>query len=167
MVRSGPVRCGPVPHLAEAEVALHRMDEAFDVFVSYRRPGRDGAWVRDVLVTRLRDAGLVVFLDDDSFRLGAPLVLEMARAVEVSRYTLAVLSTAYLESTFTELENVLAEHLGLERAEQRLLAVRREPCEPRLGIRARLWLDMLDDEQTDRNLPRLVAAIREPHSATT
>ncbi len=48
------------------------------------------------------------------FRLGAPLVVEMARAVEQSRYTLAVLSPAYLTSNFAELENVLAEHLGLE-----------------------------------------------------
>jgi hypothetical protein len=86
----------------------------------------------------------------------------MARGVEQSRYTLAVLSPAYLASNFTELESVLAEHLGLEMSQRRLLAVRRVPCEPRLGMRARLWLDMTTDEEVDRNLPRLVAALREP-----
>ena len=40
------------------------------------------------------------------------------RAVESSTYTLAVLTPTYLESTFTELENVLAEHLGLEERER-------------------------------------------------
>ena len=76
-------------------------------------------------------------------------------------YTLAVLSPAYLASNFTELESVLAEHLGLEMSERRLLAVRRVPCQPRLGMRARLWLDMTTDEEVERNLPRLVAALRE------
>jgi hypothetical protein len=141
----------------------HRRDDnAYDVFISYRQQDPDGAWVRGVLVERLRAAGLRVFIDYESFRPGAPLVLEMARGVEQSRYTLAVLSPAYLESNFTELESVLAEHLGLELSQRRLLMVRRAPCEPRLGLRARLWLDMTNDEEVSRNLPRLVAALREP-----
>lgn len=135
---------------------------AYDVFVSYRHQDPDGPWVRERLVPGLRAAGLAVFLDVDSFRLGVPLVLEMARGVEQSRYTLAVLSPAYLASNFTELESVLAEHLGLEQSERRLVAVLREPCRPRLGIRARLWLDMTGDEEVARNLPRLVAELRQP-----
>jgi hypothetical protein len=137
-------------------------DYSYDVFVSYRHQDPDGPWVRGVLVERLHAAGLRVFVDYQSFRLGAPLVLEMARGVEQSRYTLAVLSPAYLASNFAELENVLAEHLGLELSQRRLLAVRRVPCKPRLGMRARLWLDMTSDDEVDRNLPRLVAALREP-----
>jgi len=137
-------------------------DQAYDVFISYRQQEPDGPWVRGVLIERLRAAGLQVFVDYDTFRLGAPLVLEMARGVEQSRYTLAVLSPAYLESNFTELENVLAEHLGLELSQRRLLAVRRLPCKPRLSLRARLWLDMITDEEVDRNLPRLITALREP-----
>ncbi len=134
----------------------------YDVFVSYRHQAPDGPWVRGVLVERLRAAGLRVLVDVDGFRLGMPLVLEMARGVEQSRYTLAVLSPAYLESNFTELESVLAEHLGLEASERRLLAVMREPCRPRLGIRSRLWLDMTTDEEVARNLPRLVDELRAP-----
>jgi hypothetical protein len=42
------------------------------------------------------------------------------------------------------------------------LAVRRLVCEPRLGMRARLWLDMTTDEEVQRNLPRLITALREP-----
>ena len=136
--------------------------QAYDVFVSYRHQAPDGTWVRDRLVPRLREAGLAVFLDVDGFRLGMPLVLKMAPAVEQSRHTLAVLSPAYLASNFTELESVLAEHLGLEQSERRLVAVLREPCRPRLGIRARLWLDMTTEEEMARNLPRLVAELRQP-----
>jgi hypothetical protein len=134
----------------------------YDVFVSYHHQDPDGPWVREVLVERLREAGLRVLLDVDGFRLGMPLVLEMARGVEQSRSTLAVLSPAYLESNFTELESVLAEHLGLEASERRLVAILREPCRPRLGIRARLWLEMTTDEEVARNLPRLVDELRAP-----
>ncbi len=132
---------------------------AFDVFVSYRQQEPDRKWVRSVLVPRLERDGLRVCIDYRSFRLGAPLVLEMARAVEQSRYTLAVLTPAYLASNFTELETVLSEHLGLERSERRLLAVMRERCTPRLGMRARLWLDMIDDDRFEAEVARLVDAL--------
>jgi TIR domain len=135
-----------------------QLDEEYDVFVSYsgREPG--SSWVRGTLVPLLRAAGLQVCLDVDTFRLGAPIVTEIARAVERSRYTLAVLTPAYLVSGFTELEAVLAEHLGAERAEQRLLLVLREPCNPRLGLRARVWLDA-SGADTTLQLDRLVAFV--------
>jgi hypothetical protein len=131
-----------------------------DVFVSYRHQEPVKSWVRGVLERGLVDAGLRVRIDYRDFPLGSPLVLEMAKAVEESRYTLAVLSPAYLDGNFTELESVLAEHLGLEQTQRRLLAVMREPCRPRLGMRARLWLDMTDDAQIDDQLARLVEELR-------
>ena len=74
---------------------------AYDVFISYRHHEPDLTWVRTTLLPRLRVAGLKVCIDYDCFRLGAPLVLEMARAVEQSRYTVAVLSPAYLRNFAT------------------------------------------------------------------
>src|SRR3954464_14517920 len=97
----------------------------YDVFVSYSHQDPDLSWVRQELVPRLRAAGLRVSLDTDSFQLGAPIVLEMGRAVEASRYTLAVLTPEYVKSSFTELESVLAEHLGLEQRHENLLIVMR------------------------------------------
>ena len=135
---------------------------AFDVFVSYRQREPDISWVRKKLVPRLEAEGLRAFVDYKHFKLGAPLVLEMARGVESCRYTLAVLSPKYLESNFTELENVLAEHLGLENSERRLIAVMIEACKPRLGMRARLWLSMMSDAEFDANIATLVSALREP-----
>lgn len=133
---------------------------AYDVFVSYRQQEPDRSWVRAVLVPRLESAGLRVCVDYRSFRLGAPLVLEMGRAVETSRHTVAVLSPRFVQSTFTELETVLAEHLGLEQAENRLLVVMREPTTARLGLRARLWLDVTDDATVDDALDRLCTELR-------
>jgi len=113
-------------------------------------------------VPGLKAAALRICIDYESFRLGAPLVLEMARAVEQSRYTLAVLTEAYVASNFTELENVLAEHLGLEQSQRRLLAIFRDRAKPRLGMRARLMLDMTDEADFEANVARLVEALKQP-----
>lgn len=137
----------------------------YDAFISYRQQDPDRSWVHGVLLPGLEAAGLRICVDYRCFRLGAPLVLEMARAVEQSRYTLGVLSPAYLDSNFTELENVLSEHLGLELSERRLLMVMREPCKPHLRMRARLWLDMTDDAESETNLERLASELRRPPDA--
>jgi hypothetical protein len=134
----------------------------YDVFVSYRQQEPVKSWVRKTLVPRLEAQGLRVCIDYRDFRLGAPLVLEMARGVEQSRYTLAVLTESYITSNFTELEGVLAEQLGLEKSERRLLAIMRELCKPRLGMRARLWLDMTNEDELDLNIQRLVYELRQP-----
>ena len=148
-------KAAPLPPVALAG------DYIYDVFISYRQQEPDKMWVRKTLLPGLEREGLHACIDYRDFRLGAPLVREMARGVEQSRYTLAVLSPAYLTSGFTELETVLAEHLGLEKSQRRLLCVMREPCTPRLGIRARLWLDMSDDGEFDVNLARLVYELRQ------
>lgn len=140
-------------------------DFKYDVFLSYSQDEPDKTWVRKVLLPRLeKESGLHVCIDYRDFRLGAPVVLEMARAVENSRYTVAVLSPGYLESNFTELETVLAEHLGLENSQRRLLAVMRHSCRPRLGLRARLWLDMTQDEEFEIDVERLVYELRQEPS---
>jgi hypothetical protein len=138
----------------------------YDVFISYRHQEPDKTWVRKTFVPALEDADLRVCVDHRDFRLGAPLVTEMARAVEESRTTVAVLSPAYLEGRFAELENVLAEHLGLEERAIRLIYVVREPCEPPLRMRARLRLDLTTEDEVAENLPKLIEALRTPDQDT-
>ncbi|MBI5652154.1 MAG: toll/interleukin-1 receptor domain-containing protein [Chloroflexi bacterium] len=132
----------------------------YDVFLSYRQRDPDKTWVQQKLFPRLEAEVIRACIDTRDFRLGEPLIAAMARAVETSRYTLMVLTPAYLTSNFTEFENLLAEHLGLEQHERRLLAVMREKCDPPLRMRFRLWLDMSDDAQFDVALARLVQELR-------
>ena len=56
------------------------------------------------------------------------------------------------------LETLMAQHLGLELAEKRLLAVMREPCDPPLRMRIAIWLDMTDDTTFSTDIARLCAA---------
>jgi hypothetical protein len=132
----------------------------YDVFISYRQLEPDRSWVRSTLLPELKRQGIRVFIDFECFRLGAAVVDEMERAVVQSRYTLAVLSPEYLRSNFTKIENLMAEHLGLEQSQRRLLTVLRSQCDPGLRIKTRLWLDMTDDAQFQNNLSRLVSELR-------
>jgi len=136
-------------------------DFKYDVFLSYRGIDPDKSWVRKTLYPRLKAEGLKVCLDVVDFRLGEPVIHEMERAVVESRYTTAVLTPAYLSSNFTDFENVIAQHLGLEQSQRRFLGLLREPCTPRLGIRALYYLDMTDDDEFDVGIARLAAQLHE------
>lgn len=156
-------RGGRIPAVVPVERPADGFD--YDVFVSYRQQEPDKTWVRKMLVPRLKAEGLRVFIDYLDFRLGAPILTEMERAVVQSRYTVGVLSPNYLKSNFTDLESILAEHIGLEQSQQRFIGVMHEPCKPRLGIRARYYLDMTDEDEFEPALARLVAQIRQPPDA--
>jgi hypothetical protein len=146
---------------ATPRAAADRGRARYDVFLSYEQEEPHKTWVRKVLRPRLASAGLRA-IDQRDFRLGAATVLEMERAVEQSRYTLAVLTPGYVENSFSELEGVLAQHLGREKGERRLLAIMRENTTPRLGLRAQMWLDMTDDTEFEINVERLVYELSQP-----
>jgi hypothetical protein len=136
----------------------------YDFFISYRHREPDKSWVRKILVPTLEEKGLRALIDYRDFQLGAPLVAEMARAVEESRFTLAIITQTYLHSNFTELENIMAKQLGLERNHIRLIGINRDPNldmdKVRLDIRSSLMLDMTDDDEFDMMIERLVEAMR-------
>ncbi len=139
------------------------MTTVYDFFVSYRHHEPDKSWVRKTLVPALESKGLKGLVDYRDFRLGAPLVTEMARAVEESRFTIAVITKLYLLSNFTELENVMAKQLGLEKSQVRLVGIIRDPNldmnQVRLDIRGSLMLDMTDDDEFGVLIERLANTI--------
>jgi len=137
------------------------MNTPYDVFISYRQSEPDRSWVRQVLVPAMEQEGLKVFVDYKAFRLGVPLIKEMERAVDSSTYTLAVLTPAYLNSSFTEFENLLSDHIGLESSQRKLICVMREHCHPRAGIRYKLWLDLTTDELFEQNKDFLINTLRQ------
>jgi hypothetical protein len=133
----------------------------YDAFLSYRDQEPDRTWVRKTLLPQLKAARLKVFIDYMDFRLGAPVVKEIERAVTTSRYTVGVLSPAYLQNNFNDLESTLAEYLGVEQSQRRFVGLMRERCKPRLGIRARYYLDMTDPEEFTPGVDRLVGQLRQ------
>lgn len=131
-----------------------------DVFLHALERGPDRQWLRSVLRPALAGRGLRV-QDADRFPLGQPRIKSMEQAVMQSRYTVAVLSEAYLASGLSELGDLMAQHLGTEESRYRLLAVLREPCVPRLGIRLASVLDLSIAEEFEAQLDRLAETIRQ------
>jgi hypothetical protein len=135
----------------------------YDVFISYRAKEADKTWVRKTLLPYLESKGVRVSIDL-KFQLGVPVITSIERAIQRSRYTLVVLSPAYLESGYAEFENLLAQHLGLEESKYRLIPIMREECTPRLGLRILFLLDMTDENEFGTNMERIVYQLRQPPS---
>lgn len=131
---------------------------AYDVFVSYcKEVDEDAEWVQNQLIPALKQAGVKVCADSElgCFRLGRPLLTEMQRAVEYSRFTLAVFSPDYLQSGFTELENTMAQFLGAETNDTRFMGLIWRDCKPDLRFRSRLLLNMQVSQEFNANIQRL------------
>jgi hypothetical protein len=134
----------------------------YDVFLSYYDHEPDRTWARKVLLPRLEAHGVRACVDHRDFRLGRPRLTESERAVQASRYTLSVLTGAYLGSQLAELGSILARFLGAESNQSRWLGVFREQCRPGLDMRGRMLLDMTDDADLDANVARLALELRRP-----
>jgi hypothetical protein len=133
-----------------------------DVFLSYRDQEPDRSWARKVLLPRLEARGVRACIDFRDFRLGRPRLKATEEAVESSRYTLSVLTPAYLGSHLAELGGILARFLGDDTNQSRWLGVLRELCRPGLDMRSRMLLDMTDDAELDANVARLAFEVRQP-----
>jgi hypothetical protein len=148
-------------------------DYQYDVFISYRskesdkqlqvssdKPYADAKWVRKTLIPYLESQGLKVYVDF-RFPLGHYFINCMEEAIQQSRYTVLIISPAYLESTYTEFQNIATQQLGLEQRQPRLIPLMREECQPRLGLRSLFFLDMTDEDEFEMNIERLVYELRQ------
>ncbi len=129
----------------------------YDVFVSYSH--KDQGWVRGTLVPRLRMAGLKVCIDHECFEPGAPSVAEMERGVLTSRKTLLVLTPAYLQSAWTEFENLMLQTLDAANRARRLIPLLKEKCELPLRIGYLTYVDMTDPAEEAAAWERLLKAL--------
>lgn len=94
-------------------MSMHPGEAAeFDLFVSYAAD--DKPWVDQHLLDVLSGAG-IRFHTEATFTLGMPRVTEFERAVARSRYTLLVLSPAYLAGDYNSFVQVLAQSYGAQR----------------------------------------------------
>lgn len=141
-------------------------DYKYDLFLSYRHVDPDQQWVRKQLVPALKEAGLRVCYDRDykCFRAGEPIINSMQNAVVNSRYTVAIFTPDYEESGFTELENLMAQHLETEASHsagknKRLIGVMYRECDMKklsLRLRYKRFIDMLDPSEFAEGIEQIV-----------
>jgi hypothetical protein len=136
---------------------------AYDAFVTYcHDDDHDRIWTRQILVPLLERRGLRVCLEHRDFGLGIPRLRETERAIATSRYTVAVLTPAYLASKFDDYQGVVAAHAAITAAAPRFIPVLRRPCE--IGLRD-AWTSLVDvcrDGEAEAALERLAMMLRQP-----
>lgn len=132
----------------------------YDAFLSYCPADRP--WVSQTLVPFLEHLGLVLCLPERDFYLGATRVAELDRAVTTSRYTLCILSPAYLADTYATFTDLLAAHAQIESRLPRLIPLLRSPTPLSLHTRMTSILDATDDASLPATLDRLALALRQP-----
>lgn len=136
---------------------------AYDVFISHSH--RDKAWVREALLPRLESAGLKVCIDYRDFRIGAPIIKEMERAVLTSRHTLLVLTATYLTSAWAEFENLMLQTLDPANQQFRLIPLIIEQVELPLRIRGLNCVDLTETDDQSFSWQRLLDALAAPADA--
>ena len=132
----------------------------YDAFVSYSDSKADRQHVRG-LVKGLETQGFRIAVDYHA-PLGIPKITYAENAVTNSRYTLVVLSPAYVSSGLAEFQSLLAQHLGQEQSQYRVVPLLIEECTPRLGLRILPILDLIDEEEKAANLARLADYLSQP-----
>ena len=81
----------------------------YDLFISYDEA--DEQWVEGYLVDAL-DKAEIRYISESAFTLGVPRIDEFDRAIRQSRYTLLVISDAYLADDLTRFIDILAQSYG-------------------------------------------------------
>ena len=137
---------------------MAQADTGYDVFISYSH--HDRTWVWDWLVPRLEAAGLRVCTDRESFDIGVPSLINMERAVANSRHTILVLSPAWLASQWTEFEGLLVQTSDPAARQRKLMPLLLQACIPPARLAMLSYADFQDAADRERQLTRVVAAIR-------
>lgn len=129
----------------------------YDVFVSYSSANK--GWVRKTFVPILEKAGLKVCDYYRDFDVGAPIVMEMERAILQSHKTIPVLSPAYLKSGWTEFESLMLQTLDAANRDRHLLPVILEGCELPLRIKYMNCINFANPDDIEVEWQRLSRAL--------
>jgi hypothetical protein len=137
----------------------------YDAYVSYIDREPDGTWVWETLVPRLEGAGLRIAVSGDVEEPGVARVVNIERGISQSKRTVVILSEAYLSDTMADFENVLAQTMGIQEGQYRLLPVKIGPIDndrlpTRLGMLT--TLNLAHPQRAGREFDRLIQALRGP-----
>lgn len=136
----------PPPALTVAAPRPEANKLPYDVFVSYCPT--DQEWVRLELVPRLESAALKVCLDERDFVLGVPVLNNLESAVKSSRYTLLVLTQAWLEGEWAQLAAQLTQVMDPSGRHRKLIPVQLQHSLTKPEWLSRLtYVDLSADDQ--------------------
>jgi tetratricopeptide (TPR) repeat protein len=132
----------------------------YDVFISYSSKDKD--WVRGELLPRIEKAGVRAMIDYRDFTPGVPSMRGMERALTISRKTLLVLTPAFIESGWSEMELRMGQTLDPAARDPRLIPLLKAPCEKPLSVKALTHIDFTDGADHDLAWRQLLTALEKP-----
>lgn len=130
----------------------------FDAFISYSH--KDKRWVRNILLPFLEKNNAKVIIDFRDFEPGAPLIVEMERAVKESRKTIIVLTNNYLKSAWGEFESIIAATLDPAGRNRKLLPILREKVQLPTRISYLTYIDFTDDMSESLSWEKLIQFVK-------
>jgi hypothetical protein len=131
----------------------------YDVFISYSH--YDRVWVQETLLPQLQQAGLRVCIDYRDFIIGTPTLINIEQAVDTSRHTLIVLTPAWVESEWTQLESLLVGTADPAARQRRLISLLFQPCQRPTRIAGLTHADFTQPEQHATEFTRLLCQLRQ------
>lgn len=138
----------------------------YDVYISFHADDdHDYDWVWETLRPRLVSAGLRTAVDQDVERAGVGRITNMEEAAYKAKRMVLVLSDAYLADPKKSVENEMAQWLGVQRGQYRLIPVKIGPISPeRMPLRLDFLapLDFSRPRRQEQEWQRLIDALRAP-----
>ena len=132
----------------------------YDAFISYSH--FDKEWVYNWLLPRLKDAGLRICIDTESqeFDLGIPVTRAISDAIANSRFTVAILTAAFLDSEWGRIEDDFSRFKSISERRYPLIPVQLKNCVLPPSFKYLIYLDLTSEQEWDDRLPRLIRRIR-------
>ncbi|AGC44954.1 hypothetical protein MYSTI_03648 [Myxococcus stipitatus DSM 14675] len=130
----------------------------FDVFIDYATA--DAPWVRDSLLPYLEAAGLRIGIDFRSFKVGHSNLENRGHTLEISQWTILVLTPAWLREDWTGFEAILNQSTDRSGLLRRLLPVTLEKCDLPNTLSTLTQTDLTSKTERPRELERLTNSLR-------
>ena len=140
------------------------IDFKYDVFISYSSANKD--WVRKDLLSALEKVGLKVCIDFRDFEIGKPAIKNMRDSILESRHTLLVLTETYLNSGWTDFENLLSQTIDPTNRKVRIVPLLKEKCELPLEIGYLTYVNFFDPDDLNMAWKQLLEALGAPANPT-
>jgi hypothetical protein len=133
-------------------------DYTYDIFISYNHAERE--WVRGELLPRLESAGLKVCIDYRDFEIGLPSLINMERAVENNRHTIAILTPDWIASEWCEFECLLTSTTDPSGRKRKLLPLMLKPCQLPTRIKFLTYTDFTKPSEHEERFSSLLRQLR-------
>src|SRR5262245_60182987 len=132
----------------------------YDLFVSYVED--DYGWVDGFLLDALKAAG-VNYYSEAEFEVGKPRIIQFEAEIKRSKYTLLVISPAYLVDNASQFIRSLGQSYGMDKADTwPVIPLLLHPVELPSGLAQLELLDATDPDRWPKAIERLCAQAQRP-----